>query len=230
MQLYLKFSRVKNTMANNLFVLGESDSIANQFISELRDAVVQKDRMRFRRNMERLGEILAYELSKKLSFEPKTVATPLGDVTVNTLKEFPVLITILRAGIPLQQGFLNVFDQADCGFMGAYRNEKGRDISVNIDYISVPSIYQRPLILIDPMLATGRSILDAHKLLMAKGTPSHIYVVSVVAAPEGIKLLQKNLTGSYSLWTCAVDEKLNSSFYIVPGLGDAGDLSYGFKE
>jgi uracil phosphoribosyltransferase len=217
-------------MANNLFVLGESNSIANQFISELRDAVVQKDRMRFRRNMERLGEILAYELSKKLSFKPKTVTTPLGDVTVNILKEFPVLITILRAGIPFHQGFLNIFDQADCGFVGAYRNENDKDISVNIDYMSIPSIHERPVVLIDPMLATGRSVVDAQKLLLAKGTPSHIYIVSVVAAPEGIRLLETNLTGSYSLWACAVDEKLNSSYYIVPGLGDAGDLSYGLKE
>lgn len=217
-------------MANNLFVLGDSDSIANQFLSELRDAVMQKDRMRFRKNMERLGEILAYELSKKLSFKAKTVSTPLGNVSVNVLREFPVLITILRAGIPFQQGFLNVFDQADCGFMGAYRNENGNDITVNIDYMSVPSIDDRPVILIDPMLATGRSILDAQKLLLSKGTPSHIYIVSVVAAPEGIRMLEKNLTGSYSLFTCSVDEKLNSSFYIVPGLGDAGDLSYGLKE
>ena len=217
-------------MADNLFILGESDSIANQFLSELRDAMVQKDRMRFRRNMERLGEILAYELSKKLSFKPKTVMTPLGAVSVSVLEEFPVLITILRAGIPFQQGFLNFFDQADCGFVGAYRNESGGDMTVNIDYMSIPSIHRRPVILVDPMLATGRSVLDAQKLLMSKGTPSHIYIVSVVAAPEGIMLLEKNLTCSYSLWTCSVDEKLNSSFYIVPGLGDAGDLSYGCKE
>lgn len=217
-------------MADNIFVLGTSDSIANQFLSELRDVVVQKDRMRFRMNMERLGEILAYEVSKKLPFEQKTVTTPLGDVSMNVLKDFPVLITILRAGIPFVRGFLNVFDRADCGFVGAYRNEKGKHITINVDYMSIPSIDQRPVIMIDPMLATGRSVLDAWKLLLAKGTPSHIHIVSVVAAPEGIRLLEDNLTGPCSLWTCAVDEKLNSSFYIVPGLGDAGDLSYGLKE
>lgn len=217
-------------MANNVFVLGQSDSIANQFLSELRDAAVQKDRLRFRRNMERLGEILAYEVSKKLSFEQRTISTPLGNVSANVLREFPVLITILRAGIPFLQGFLNFFDKADCGFVGAYRNENGKDITINVDYMSVPSIDQRPVIMIDPMLATGKSLLDGWKLLLAKGTPSHVHIVSVVAAPEGIKLLEENLTGSYSLWTCSVDEKLNSSFYIVPGLGDAGDLSYGLKE
>ena len=217
-------------MANNLFVLAESNSVANQFLSELRDAVVQKDRMRFRLNMERLGGILAYELSKRLAYRPKTVITPLGKVSVNLLEQFPVIITILRAGLPFQQGFLSIFDQSDCGFIGAYRNENEKDISISLDYASVPAIDGRPVILVDPMLATGRSILDAQKLLYSKGTPLHLYIVSVVAAPEGIRLLEENLSCAYSLWTCSVDEKLNTSFYIVPGLGDAGDLSYGTKE
>lgn len=217
-------------MANNLFVLGETRSIANQFLSELRDVQGQKDRMRFRRNMERLGEILAYELSKTLLFQRRKVQTPLGDAFIDLFREYPVIITILRAGIPFQQGFLNVFDRSDCGFIGAYRLEDGEDVSVKIDYLSAPPIDGRPVILVDPMLATGRSVLDASKVLLSKGNPSHLYVVSVVAAPEGIKLLEENLTSPHSIWTCAVDEKLNSSFYIVPGLGDAGDLSYGFKE
>lgn len=217
-------------MVTKLFVLGESDSVANQFLSELRDVTVQKDRMRFRKNMERLGEILAYEVSKKLFFRPKDVTTPLGDVSIRVLEQHPVIITILRAGIPFQQGFLNIFDQADCGFVGAYRNEGARELSINIDYVSIPPLDGRPVILVDPMLATGRSVLDAQELLLSKGTPSHLYIVSVVAAPEGIRLLNENLSCSYSLWTCAVDDKLNSSFYIVPGLGDAGDLSYGAKE
>lgn len=216
-------------MDNNVFVLGESDSIANQYLSELRDAAVQTDRMRFRRNMERLGQILAYEVSKKLSFTPRTVRTPLGDSSLNVLQSHPVLITILRAGIPLQQGFLHVFDHSDCGFIGAYRNEDGGEVTVQVDYLSLPAVHGRPVILIDPMLATGRSVLDAQKVLLSKGTPSHIYIVSVVAAPEGIRLLKENLSAPFSLWTCAVDEKLDSSFYIVPGLGDAGDLSYGIR-
>ena len=217
-------------MHNNLFVLNEHHSIANQFLSELRDAVLQKDRMRFRRNMERLGEILGYELSKKLSFASKKIKTPLGESSIQLLAEYPVLITILRAGIPFHQGFLNIFDQADSGFIGAYRNEGAESVTISIDYMSVPPIHERPVILIDPMLATGRSVLDAQKLLLSKGTPSHVYIVSVVAAPEGLRLLKENLTLPYSLWTCAVDEKLNASFYIVPGLGDAGDLSYGLRE
>ena len=217
-------------MDNNLFVLSEHSSIANQFLSELRDAGLQKDRMRFRRNMERLGEILGYEVSKKLPYHSKKVETPLGESTIQVLEENPVLITILRAGIPFQQGFLNIFDDADCGFIGAYRNEGGNKVTVNVDYMSVPPVRGKSVVLIDPMLASGRSVLDAQKLLISKGKPTHLYIVSVVAAPEGLQLLKENLTLPYSLWTCAVDEKLNSSFYIVPGLGDAGDLSYGIKQ
>lgn len=216
-------------MNTKVFVLGESRSIGNQFLSELRDASKQKDRMRFRRNMERLGEILAYEISKELSYELRPVKTSLGQSSVPVLQEYPVLITIMRAGIPFHQGFLNVFDHADSGFIGAYRNENSEMITVNIDYLSVPDFHGKPVILIDPMLATGRSVLDAHKLLLSKGTPSHLYIVSVVAAPEGLRLLNENISFPYSLWTCAVDEKLNSSSYIVPGLGDAGDLSFGTK-
>ena len=217
-------------MNNNVFVLSEQSSIANHFLSELRDVTLQNDRMRFRRNMERLGEILAYEISKRLSYQPHIVKTPLGQTSIPVLKEHPVLVTILRAGIPLHQGFLNVFDQSDSGFIGAYRNEGQSTITVNIDYVSVPPLEGRSVVLIDPMLATGRSVLDAQKLLLNKGTPSHVYIVSVVAAPEGLRLLKENLSLPYSLWTCAVDEQLNSSFYIVPGLGDAGDLSYGIKK
>lgn len=217
-------------MASNLFVLTEQQSIANHFLSELRDASQQRDRMRFRRNMERLGEIMAYEISRRLSYKPKTVTTPLGEVTIPLLIDNPVLITILRAGLPFHAGFLNVFDCADSGFIGAYRNEGNDTITINIDYVSLPSFQGKSVIMIDPMLATGRSILHAQKLLFAKGTPFHVHIVSVVAAPEGIQLLTDNLTIPYSLWTCAVDEKLSSSFYIVPGLGDAGDLSYGTKK
>ena len=216
-------------MDNKVFVLTDQQSIANHFLSELRDASLQKDRMRFRKNMERLGEILGYEISRKLEYLPKKVMTPLGEAVMPVLAQNPVLITILRAGLPFHQGFLNVFDQSDSGFIGAYRNEETHSITINIDYVSLPSFDGKPVVLIDPMLATGRSVLDAQKLLFARGTPSHVYIVSVVAAPEGIQLLKENLTLPYSLWTCAIDERLNSSFYIVPGLGDAGDLSFGAK-
>ena len=216
-------------MIDNVFVLSEQQSIANVFLSELRDRSLQKDRMRFRKNMERLGELLAYEVSKTLSYHEKKIQTPLAESSLQMLKEYPVLITILRAGIPFHQGFLNVFDRADSGFIGAYRNESAEVLTITVDYMSIPSVDGKAVVLIDPMLATGRSVLDAHKLLLKRGTPTHIYIVSVVAAPEGIRLLKDNLSSPYSLWTCAVDEKLNSSFYIVPGLGDAGDLSYGSK-
>lgn len=216
-------------MGNNLFILGATDSIANEYLFAMRDAVQQKDRFRFRKNLERLGEILAYELSKRLSFVGRTVTTPLGKVSMNVLETDPVLITILRAGVPFQQGFLNFFDKSDCGFIGAYRQEGQEQVRVSVDYVSIPPVNGKPVVLIDPMLATGRSVLQAEKVLLSKGTPAHVYIVSVVAAPEGIQLLRQHLTLPHSLWTCAVDEKLDENAYIVPGLGDAGDLSYGVR-
>ena len=216
-------------MDTKLFILDERVSIANQFLFELRDNNLQKDRMRFRRNLERLGELLAYELSRKLPFQSKTVTTPLGDLSMQLPRELPLLITILRAGIPFHQGFLNVFDGADCGFIGAFRNEEESAVTVQADYTSLPAVSGKQVILIDPMLATGKSVLEAQKLILSKGKPAHLYIVLVVAAPEGIKMLTENLTLPFSLWTCAVDEKLNAAFYIVPGLGDAGDLSYGVR-
>lgn len=217
-------------MDRKLFVLAEQRSIANQFLVELRDAAVQRDRMRFRRNLERVGEVLAMEISRTLEYEPVTVRTPLGETAIDRLKEYPVLITILRAGIPLHQGFQNIFDHSDSGFIGAYRNEGGQSITVNVDYVAIPPIDGRVVILIDPMLATGKSIVDAQTVLFKRGTPSHLHIASVVSAPEGLRHLKSELKIPYSLWTGAVDEKLNSSFYIVPGLGDAGDLSFGIKQ
>lgn len=214
-------------MHDNVFVLTRQPSAANQFLAELRDKHIQKDRLRFRKNMERLGEIMAYEISKNMSFQTKNVETPLGQTALQMLREPPVLVTILRAGVPFHQGFLNVFDHADSGFIGAYRIEKAESVSVMMEYNTVPPVEGRAVVLIDPMLATGRSAVDAVKLLLKNGTPAHVYIVSVVAAPEGIQLLKDSIAVSFSLWTCAVDEKLNSSYYIVPGLGDAGDLSYG---
>jgi uracil phosphoribosyltransferase len=211
-----------------MFVLNSQDSIANQFMLQLRDAAFQVDRMRFRKNMERLGEIMAYELSKKLVYSAKETVTPLGK-TVISVPQHPVLITILRAGLPFFQGFNNFFDEADCGFIGAFRKEDEHHLTIKLEYVATSSLADKVVILIDPMLATGRSVIDSVEAIVRNGKPAHLHVVSLVSAPEGIEHLKANLKLPFTLWTCAVDEKLNHQYYIVPGLGDAGDLSYGAK-
>lgn len=212
-----------------MFVLNQQNSLANQFLLELRDMQKQHDRLRFRKNLERLGEILAYELSKNLAYVLTETITPLGRTGVHTLKEQPMLLTILRAGLPFFQGFLNFFDQADSGFIGAYRQEDENHLTIKLGYVATPSLNDRTVILIDPMLATGRSVIDCVEAFLKNGIPKHIHIASLVAAPEGIGYLKSHLKLPFSLWTCAVDEKLNHQYYIVPGLGDAGDLSYGIK-
>ncbi|HEY9048227.1 MAG TPA: uracil phosphoribosyltransferase [Ohtaekwangia sp.] len=212
-----------------VFNLSEQNSVANQFILELRDKTLQQDRMRFRKNMERLGEIMAYEVSKKFQYTTRIIETPLGKSRINVFKHQPLLITILRAGFPYFQGFINFFDQAEAGFVGAYRRESLHEITIKLDYVSTPYLQGREVILIDPMLATGKSIMDSVEQLLKRGTPEHLHIVSLVAAPEGIKFVTQHVNIPYSLWTCAIDEHLNEQFYIVPGLGDAGDLSYGSK-
>ena len=212
-----------------LINLSEQNSIVNQFLLELRDLKIQQDRMRFRKNMERLGSIMAYEISKKLTYKKKSVDTPLGKWNTEALENQPVLITILRAGLVYYQGFIDFFDQSDCGFIGAYRKEGEKEIAINLEYFAAPSLEGRDVILIDPMLATGRSIIRTIEVLQAHGTPSHVHIAALVSAPEGIKYVQDNVKIPYTLWTCAIDEKLNHQFYIVPGLGDAGDLSFGNK-
>jgi len=211
-----------------LFNIGEANSIANQFLIELRDKSVQQDRLRFRRNLERLGEIMAYEISKKLNYEQRNVETSLAKLSIGTPNR-PVLITILRAGLPYFIGFQNFFDHSDCGFIGAYRKEGEGQITINLEYRASPSLEGKTIILIDPMLATGKSLIRSINELLRNGRPEHIHIASLIAAPEGITFVQKELTNNYSLWTFAVDEKLNEQSYIVPGLGDAGDLSFGEK-
>lgn len=210
------------------FNIGEANSIANQFLIELRDKTVQQDRLRFRRNLERLGEIMAYEISKKLNYTSRKVQTSLGTLGIDA-PDSPVLITILRAGLPYFTGFQNVFDHSDCGFIGAYRKEGEAEITINLDYMASPSLEGRTVILIDPMLATGKSLIRSINELFKNGQAAHIHIASLIAAPEGITFVQKELTNNYSLWTFAIDEKLNEHSYIVPGLGDAGDLSFGEK-
>jgi uracil phosphoribosyltransferase len=212
-----------------MFDLSTTDSIANHFLLEIRDKTIHQDRLRFRKNMERLGEIMAYEISKKLLYKKIAVETPLGKKETKQLARQPILITVLRAGLTYFQGFSNFFDRADCGFIGAYRKEQGEDIKINLEYLATPNIEGREVILIDPMLATGKSAVKAANALLRNGKPSHIYFAAMIAAPEGIKFVNENIKESYSMWTCAVDEKLDEQFYIVPGLGDAGDLSFGEK-
>jgi uracil phosphoribosyltransferase len=213
-----------------LFVIGEQSSLANQFLSELRDQLVQQDRARFRNNLQRLGEIMAYEVSKKLPMVDQVVLTQLGKTTMKVMERQPVLITIMRAGLPYFAGFQNFFENAECGFVGAYRKENEQTLTIQLDYLATPSLEGKEVILVDPMLATGRSVMDALKELIKRGTPKHVHLASVVAAPEGIRHLEENSTLPFSIWTFAVDEKLNHQYYIVPGLGDAGDLSFGSKE
>jgi uracil phosphoribosyltransferase len=211
-----------------VFNIGETNSIANHFLRSLRDPILQKDRDGFCKNIERLGEIMAYEISKKLEFEPITVQTPLGQINTHLLRKSPVLITVLRAGIPYFNGFQHFFSESDCGFIGAYRKE-GSDISIQLDYVAAPSLEGSTLILIDPMLATGKSFVKSIHTLEKYGRPKHIHIASLIAAPEGIRYIHEHIATSYTLWTFAIDEALNHQSYIVPGLGDAGDLSFGEK-
>jgi uracil phosphoribosyltransferase len=212
-----------------VFVIGGQDSIANQFLLELRDKHQQQDKNKFRKNMKRLGQIMAYEISKHFIFSPHEVETPLGKTVIN-IPEQPVLLTILRAGLPYFEGFQEFFSQANSGFIGAFRKEGGEAIEIQLDYTASPDLNHANVILIDPMLATGRSTVDAISALKKFGTPDFLHLASVVASPEGILHVQKNVSLSHSIYTFAIDEKLNDQFYIVPGLGDAGDLSYGAKK
>jgi len=211
-------------------VLTEQNSIANHFLAELRNMEVQQDRMRFRRNLERLGEIFAYEISKTFTYEPADIETPLGIAETSLLTEQPVLATILRAGIPMHQGMLNVFDQAECAFIGAYRKtKKSGAFEIRKEYVSSVNLDGRILILIDPMLATGRTAVLTCKELLDDFDIKSLFIVSAIASEEGITHVQAYLPQA-QIWTGAVDSELTSKAYIVPGLGDAGDLAYGVKE
>lgn len=211
--------------------LGESASILNQYIAEIRDAEIQKDSMRFRRNLERIGEVFAYEISKKLSYEEKAITTPLGIANVPVLDAQPVIATILRAGLPLHNGILNVLDKAENSFISSYRRySKDGTFDIQVEYVSSPSIENKTLILSDPMLASGASLVLAYKSLLQRGNPLHVHIVTIIASREGLDYLQKHLCGSkFTLWVGAIDDELTVKSYIVPGLGDAGDLAFGSK-
>lgn len=211
-----------------IHILNQEPSVANHFIAELRDISIQKDGLRFRRNMERLGEILAYKISTQLTYSPKQIRTSLALTEEQTLTDYPVLATVLRAGLPFHQGFLNYFDQAGSAFVAAYRLEASSEINVNVDYLAAPSLEGKVLILVDPMLATGKSLVHTYKAMLRFGEPRQIHIASVIGSPEGVAHVQKELPQA-NLWLGALDEKLNEQAYIVPGLGDAGDLAFGTK-
>lgn len=210
-------------------ILSNSKSIANQFISELRNVDVQNDRMRFRRNLERLGEVFAYEISKTLDYEESAVETPLGTANMNLSNDQIVLATILRAGLPLHQGLLNYFDKASNAFISAYRqHHKDGTFEINLGYVSCPSLEGKTLILVDPMLATGASMNITLNELYKLGKPKKVHVVTAVAAAAGFNYI-KRLHPEAEIWMGALDEELTARSYIVPGLGDAGDLAFGSK-
>lgn len=211
--------------------LSLQNSILNTFVSEIRDIEVQNDRMRFRRNIERIGEILGYEMSKSLNYESKTVETPLGTLPIQLPKNDVVLCSILRAGIPLHNGLLNYFDKAENAFISAYRHHKNNSdyFEIIVEYLACPNLEGKTLVLADPMLATGQSLVATFKALEPFGTPKAIHLVSVIGAQPGIDFVEKHLGENVHLWIATIDEKLNSKGYIVPGLGDAGDLAFGEK-
>ena len=210
-------------------VLSTQFSLVNTWINELRNTEIQNDRMRFRRNMERIGEIAAFEISKGLEQKKIEITTPLAKIETREIAVQPVITTILRAGVPLFQGLLNYLDKADCGFVAAYRKHDANDyFSIKQDYLTCPNIDGRPLIVADPMLATGASLIEAIKDLLNHGIPSQLHIVAAIASKQGVETIQKEYPEAM-IWVGVIDDELTSKGYITPGLGDAGDLSYGEK-
>ena len=215
-----------------LHILNRQNTVLNKFIAQIRDKEVQKDSMRFRRNLERIGEITAYEISKTLGYAPRTVETPLGEAVVQTIDDRIVVATILRAGLPYHQGFLNYFDDAQNAFVSAYRKStKDGKFTVKVEYISCGDLEGKTLLLVDPMLATGSSLVLAYQALCERGgVPAHTHVAAVIASEQGIDYVQRNMPKqTTTVWAAAVDEELTSRSYIVPGIGDASDLAFGEK-
>lgn len=214
-----------------IHILSQQNSIFNQYVAELRDVTIQKDSMRFRRNLERIGEIMSYEISKTLDYQTKETTTPLGIAETSHLTDQPVIATILRAGLPMHVGVLNYFDRAQNAFISAYRrHHKDNSFDIHVEYVSSPNIDNKVLILCDPMIATGGSIVLAYKAILAKGTPKHVHIISAISSREGVDYVKANLaTTNFTIWCGAIDEELTAHSYIVPGLGDAGDLAFGEK-
>ena len=209
--------------------LSKEHSLISNWIAEIRDVEIQKDRMRFRRNLERIGEIAAYEISKILPYEEVEVQTPMGIASSKMMTEQPVLATILRAGLPLHQGLLNYFDKADAAFVSAYRkHDKNGSFEISLDYFSSPELEDRIVIVSDPMLATGASLVKTIQYMKEEGEPKEIHIVAAIACTVGIEYVRRNFPKA-TIWCGGIDDELTAKGYIVPGLGDAGDLAYGVK-
>ncbi|WP_294823959.1 uracil phosphoribosyltransferase [uncultured Flavobacterium sp.] len=215
----------------HIHYLSEDNSILNHFLAQIRDVEVQRDRMRFRKNITRIGEVMAYEISRELAYKETDVATPLGTKKTTAIKDGVVLCSILRAGLALHDGFLNVFDDADNGFVSAYRHHPHDNdfFEILVEYKAAPSFTGKNLIVLDPMLATGLSLAEVLKKILPGAEPVSLHIAVVIAAPEGIELLKESLPDNCHVWVAALDSHLNEKKYIVPGLGDAGDLAYGVK-
>lgn len=209
----------------------ETPSLINQYVAELRSIDRQTDRMRFRRNLERIGEIMAYEISKTLTYDKVDVTTPLGVATCRNIADKVVLATIFRAGVPFHHGFLSYFDDAENAFVSAYRKYREKDnFDVFIEYIASPRLDGKTLVIVDPMLATGSSMELSYRALLTKGNPARLHVASVIASRQAIEYVERTFPADTTLWVATVDDEINAHSYIVPGLGDAGDLAYGVKE
>jgi len=214
-----------------LHIINKQNSVFNTFLAEMRDSDIQRDSMRFRRNLERTGEIMAYELSKKLHYQTNEVTTPLGIANVDMIADNIVVATVLRAGLPFHQGFLNYFDKAQNAFVSAYRkHHKDGTFEISVEYISCPDLTDKILILVDPMLATGASMVAVYKAMLAtNGLPKFTHFAGIIASDEGIKYLRLHAPQNTDIWIGAIDDELTTQAYIVPGLGDAGDLAFGPK-
>jgi len=212
-------------------ILGHNHSILDQYLAEIRDTTIQTDPLRFRDNLNRIGELFAYEISKEMLFEEKDVITPLGIAKVPKLKKQPVLATILRAGLAMHNGLLRIFDRAENCFISAFRKyTEGGEFEIEFEYMASPSLDKKVVILSDPMLASGKSMEIGYKALFSKGTPSHVHLVAIIASEEGVKYVKEKITSkNVTLWLGAVDPEMTPKSYIVPGLGDAGDLAFGEK-
>ena len=210
----------------------EHNSIINQYMSELRDKSYQRNRLLFRNNVERIGEMMAFELSKVLDYKPKTITTPLGTIDIPLPKDDLLIATVLRAGLPFHDGFLHVFDKAACGFVSAYRmytNREHTEVGIHTEYMAAPSCKGKTLVIVDPMLATGGSMAASYEALVKSGKPKKVHIACVIATPDGLETLRQTLPEEATVWCAAIDPGMNANKYIVPGFGDCGDLCYGEK-